>query len=98
MVELVRKGRVSDGLEEAAPAAILPVEGSELYPFNGALDDLKLRLGADGLFESASGRTVTRLAHDSPIFHELFYHVLVFKGRASRFGWRKRSCEGPQGC
>lgn len=53
MADLIRKGRVSDGLDGAAPAPKLLVGASEPNPFDGVSDDLKLLLRADSLFESA---------------------------------------------
>lgn len=55
LAELLRKGRVSDGLEEKTPPPILPVEESEPNPFDSVSDDLKILLRADSLFESSHG-------------------------------------------
>ncbi|KAF8600704.1 hypothetical protein BDV93DRAFT_510727 [Ceratobasidium sp. AG-I] len=59
MAELLRKGRESDGLREAAPAPILPVVELEPNPFDKVSDDLKILLRADSLFESTSSPFMT---------------------------------------
>ncbi|KAF8594200.1 hypothetical protein BDV93DRAFT_502159 [Ceratobasidium sp. AG-I] len=55
LAEVLRQGRVSDGLKKAAPAPKLPVGKSASNPFTGVSDDLKLLLRADSLFESKTG-------------------------------------------
>lgn len=62
LANLLRKGRVSDGLEPAR-ASILPVEGSEPDPFGNISADLKLLLRADSLFESASGSNLAPVTY-----------------------------------
>ncbi|KAF8600702.1 hypothetical protein BDV93DRAFT_261418 [Ceratobasidium sp. AG-I] len=51
MAELLRKGRVSDGLPEEAPEPTLSVEESALKPFRYLSDDQKLLYRADSFFE-----------------------------------------------
>jgi len=52
LADVIRKGRVSDGLKKAAPVSKLPVGESDPNPLSGLSDDLKLLLRADSLFES----------------------------------------------
>ncbi|KAF8600706.1 hypothetical protein BDV93DRAFT_525280 [Ceratobasidium sp. AG-I] len=52
MAELLRKGRKADGLEQVAPAPVLPVKESEPNPFDNISEDLKILLRADSLFEA----------------------------------------------
>ena len=66
MAELLRNGRVPDGLEEATPAPILPVGESEPDPFDNVSDDLKILLRADSLFESTSSPFMTAFNYSTP--------------------------------
>lgn len=75
LAELLRQGRVSDGLEKAAPVPKLPVQKSEPNPFNGVSDDLKLLLRADSLFESGDASDETPYTYDTRIFQRIFAYM-----------------------
>lgn len=65
LAELIRKGRVSDGLKRTAPAPLLPIEKSKPNPLNGLSTDLKLLFRADSLFESGSASSDPPVPYDA---------------------------------
>jgi hypothetical protein len=65
MAELLRKGRVTDDLDDEAADPTLPVEaGTTADPFKDVSADLKLLLRADSLFESTKSGSLPPLAYD----------------------------------
>lgn len=87
MAEVLRKGRESDGLPKEAPDPILPVEESDLNPFQDLSDDQKILYRADSFFESLKGK---------PQGAGSFFDTVVSSGYPVHFiGFSMRSVKDP---